>query len=113
MSRTLHLVLTGKWYDKIDSGEKTSEYRKCSHYWNKRLGGIDTRLGHAYDLLGIPYKHKKVYQSVVFHRGYTSKTMEFAIVSIDVITGKPNDLGLFQCWEIKLGQRIIKGGDNE
>lgn len=112
-SKTLHLVLKSKWYDKIASGEKTSEYRKCSHYWNKRLGGIDTKLGHVYDMLGIAYKHKKEYYSVVFHRGYTNKTMEFAITSIDIITGKPNDLGLFQCWEIKLGQRITKGDNNE
>lgn len=108
MSRTLHLVLTGKWYDKIDSGEKTSEYRACTPYWNKRFCGWA-------DIINIhgPNLQHYWYSSVVFHRGYTNKTMEFAIVSIDVITGKPNDLGLFQCWEIKLGQRIIKGGDND
>ena len=33
--------------------------------------------------------------------------------SIKIIVNKPNDLGLAWCWEIKLGQRITKGGDNE
>lgn len=33
----LHLVLKYEWYDKIASGEKTTEYRECSDYWNQRL----------------------------------------------------------------------------
>ena len=37
--KTLHLVLTQYWYSKIESGEKTSEYRACSEYWNKRFCG--------------------------------------------------------------------------
>ena len=36
-SKTLHLVLKHHWFDKIVSGEKSSEYRECSDYWNKRL----------------------------------------------------------------------------
>lgn len=110
MSRTLHLVLTGKWYDKIASGEKTSEYRECKPYWNKRF--IE-RIEYTTGLVYIPPLVFTVkYDSVVFHRGYTNKTMEFQIDSIWVTT-KPNDLGLDKCWEIKLGQRITKGGDNE
>lgn len=104
MKKTLHLILKSVWYDKIASGEKTSEYRVCSPYWNKRFAGITTREGHYYQTHG-PTRIKK-YSSVVFHRGYTSNTMEFAIVEIRLITGIPNDLGAFQCWEIKLGQRI-------
>jgi hypothetical protein len=49
----------------------------------------------------------------VFHRGYTNKTMEFKIRPYIDITTEPNDLGLDKCWEIKLGERITKGGDNE
>lgn len=40
MSKTLHLVLKSKWYDKITSGEKTSEYREIKPYWNKRFCGL-------------------------------------------------------------------------
>lgn len=41
-----------KWYDLIESGEKTSEYREMKPYWVKRLEG----------------KH---YDTVTFQRGYT------------------------------------------
>ena len=33
----LRLVLTGKWYDMIASGNKSEEYRDLSDYWTKRL----------------------------------------------------------------------------
>lgn len=35
--KKLHLVLKHKWYNKIESGEKTSEYRECKPYWNNSL----------------------------------------------------------------------------
>ena len=89
-TKTLHLVLKSKWFDKIASGEKTSEYRECKPYWNKRF---------AVCLL------KNVFVRVIFHRGYTSETMEFEIIDIS-ITRAPNDLELDECWEIKLGKRI-------
>ena len=82
MNKTLHLVLKKCWFDKIVSGEKTSEYRECSPYWNKRLSN-------------------RQYDTVVFHNGYTNNTATFRVVSIDITT-KPNDLNLPQCWEIKL-----------
>ncbi len=81
----LHLVLTAFWFNKIVSGEKTAEYRKCSTYWNRRL-----TKGH--------------YDTVVFHRGYTSITAEYKIISINITTEK-NDLNLAKCWEIKLAPR--------
>ncbi len=78
----LHLVLKHHWFDKIVSGEKTSEYRECSDYWNKRLTN----------------NH---YDTVVFHKGYTNITAVYKIVSISITT-TPNDLNLPRCWEIKL-----------
>lgn len=108
--KTLHLVLKSKWYDKIASGEKTSEYRECSKYWNKRFVGYDFDTTEAYPIcVNRDVKH---YDTVVFHKGYTNNTMEFEIKSIGITT-EPNDLEINRCWEIKLGQRITKGGDNE
>lgn len=78
----LHLVLKHCWFDKIVSGEKTSEYRECSEYWNKRF-------------------INKKYDKVVFHKGYTNTIAEYNIISIAVTT-KRNDLNLSRCWEIKL-----------
>ncbi len=82
MNKTLHLVLQHHWFDKIVSGQKTSEYRTCSEYWNRRL-------------------QKKQYDTVVFHKGYTNTTAKYKIISIGITTNK-NDLGLPQCWEIKI-----------
>lgn len=79
---TLHLVLTHYWFDKIVSGAKTSEYRECSEYWNKRL-------------------QNNKYDMVVFHKGYTNVTAVYKIISIKITTDS-NDLGLKKCWEIKL-----------
>lgn len=102
--KTLHLVLKSKWFDKIASGEKTSEYRECKPYWNKRLAGLDTENGRIYMILNSDFARR--FSSVVFHKGYTGNTMEFAIRKIHIITGQKNDLGAFQCWEIKLGERL-------
>lgn len=91
--KKLHLVLAGRWYDKIAQGDKTSEYRERKPYWNNRLGRV------ARDIdSGVRY-------SVVFHRGYTARTMEFVIDSVAVTTAK-NDLNLQRVWEIKLGMRV-------
>lgn len=91
--KKLHLVLAGRWYDKIAQGDKTSEYRECKPYWNDRLGHV------ARDIdSGVRY-------SVVFHCGYTARTMEFVIDSVAVTTAK-NDLNLQRVWEIKLGMRV-------
>ena len=37
MKNVLDLVLKKKWYDMIESGEKTEEYREIKPYWEKRL----------------------------------------------------------------------------
>lgn len=86
--RNLDLVLKAEWYDKISSGAKTSEYREIKPYWQKRFSQWD-------------YK----YTTVTFRRGYTNISMQFNIISISK-TKEPNDLGLPECYEIKLGKRI-------
>lgn len=93
-SKTLHLVLKSKWYDKIASGEKTSEYRECKPYWNKKFTGDKCKSGLCLK-----------YTTVVFHKGYTATTMEFEIRYIDILYGA-NDLNLPYCWEIKLSKRL-------
>lgn len=86
--RNLDLPLKHKWYDKIASGEKTSEYREIKPYWERRFSQWD-------------YK----YTTVTFRRAYTKTSMQFEIISIKK-TKQPNDLGLAECFEIKLGERI-------
>ena len=55
----LPLVLTRKWYELIERGEKREEYRVATDYWNKRLTNwdlhpagtpvVEFRLGYAKD----------------------------------------------------------------
>ena len=40
MARLLNLVLEFDWFDKIKSGEKTTEYRAASDWWNSTFKGL-------------------------------------------------------------------------
>ena len=52
-ARKIHLVLKYHWYDSIENGSKTHEYREYTDYWVKRLYPLEQ--------LGI----------VEFQRGYS------------------------------------------
>ena len=86
----LNLVLTHKWYDMIDSGVKTEEYREIRPFWHNRIVG-------------------KEYTHVCFHRGYTKTTMLFEMGGITMGKGKSEwgapDKPVFI---IKLGKRVEK-----
>ena len=105
---TLHLVLKGKWYDMIKSGEKTEEYRETKQYWIKRIleGSTDKQP----ELTSIHRQISKQtkYEKVCFHRGYTNRTMIFVIKDVSIGIGKapwgaPVDKEVII---IKLGSRI-------
>lgn len=72
----LHLVVTGYWYDKIESGVKKEEYRTFAEYWIKRLCVLK----------GDEIIDVKTFDSVKIHRGYTSKHMIFANPEIFIDT---------------------------
>ena len=73
---TCHLVLISDFYDMIDKGDKTVEYRENKRFWVKRIWGKDY---------------------VTFHRGYTSETMTFKIKFVNWTR---------DTIEIHLGERI-------
>ena len=82
MAKTLHLTLTYRWWDEIAAGRKTCEYRRFTEGWRKRLNGL------------------KRGDLVVFHRGYTNRTLTRRIEQIRVIGGwnLPNDVyQFFKC----------------
>lgn len=79
LNDTLHLVLKGKWYDMIASGTKKVEYRRICDYWNSRLLAIDEKDRIVY----------RSYNSVIFHRGYTSTIMKWEVDRITVGYGCP------------------------
>ena len=59
----LTLILKGKWYDMIASGEKTEEYREIKPYYTKRFQNV-----------GLLHRNGKPsacsYANIIFRRGY-------------------------------------------
>ena len=84
--RILHLVLKRRWYEMIERGEKTEEYREIKPYWTKRIG---------------------LYDAVKFSYGYTKRTMMFECKTISVGKGR-KEWGApdSDVYIIKLGKRI-------
>ena len=123
VNKTLHLVLKRKWWEMIDSGEKTEEYRDVNHYWAIRLLDRQYRWysqnfdypNDFIDWLCFRLKHNDIafrsYENVCFHLGYTNNTMTFKITSMNVMYGEvcrqdwgaePNKY----YFAIKLGERV-------
>ena len=102
---TLHLPLKAKWYEMIESGVKTEEYREIKPYWNKRFTGYNNlwpsfRYGHN-------QPNVKGYTHVLFSYGYTRRTMTFEIESITIGKGKPEwGAPTEDVFIIKLGKRV-------
>jgi len=49
--KTIHLVLTHYWYDKIAAGQKRTEYRKKSPQWMKRIWECPKEITHVRSIL--------------------------------------------------------------
>lgn len=126
MLPTLHLSLKKEWYNLIESGEKTEEYREIKPYWLKRLYNIvdvDFRNYEAIDNESAEWYcanvtalkkdvyfggfQKKNYKHVKFTYGYTKKSMTFELEDIKIGRGNKKwgamDDSVFI---IKLGKRI-------
>ena len=111
--RTLYLTLQKKWYELIESGIKTEEYREIKPYWINRLRDksfICTVDKHCECKLSCFLNYCKFdrFEQVIFSYGYTTRTMTFEIESIAIGIGKPEwgapaDKEVFI---IKLGKRI-------
>ena len=56
-----HLVLMGRYYDAIESGPKSIEYRRDCQYWRKRLlDATHVTLHRAYTNITMTFKIKKI-----------------------------------------------------
>ena len=73
--KILTLPLKAKWYDLIESGIKTEEYREDKPYWRKRL----MRSNDGFK----PFTH------IQFRYGYTQRTMIFECKEISIGMGNP------------------------
>lgn len=120
--KTLHLPLKKEWYNMIESGVKTEEYREIKPYWINRLiqteDGRIIKKGAAFVLdANRSFLYSGIYEGrleyanythVRFSYGYTRRTMTFEIDSITVGNGKtewgaPAHEIIFI---IKLGKRV-------
>ena len=108
--RVLHLPLKKEWYEMIERGEKTEEYREISTHWFARLtkcGKMNCRMSDCPDDCEIRrYEH---FDAVRFSYGYTKRTMVFEIKEIvvgkgDKEYGAPDE----EVFIIKLGQRLTE-----
>lgn len=122
-NKVLHLPQKKEWYQMIESGVKTEEYREIKPHWIKRfLVYADGRRISNSDakyltrnlsvLFAFIYegtiKHIN-YTHVKFSYGYTKRTMAFEIERITIGKGKPDwgapDEDVFI---IELGERILE-----
>lgn len=74
MKKILHLTLKKIWFDKIASGEKTSEYREIKPYWdvrlkNKEYDEIYFKNGYAKDAPFMRVEWKGCYKNEVIMDG--------------------------------------------
>ena len=118
MSNTLYLPLKAKWYEMIENGVKTEEYREIKAYWVQRLcvwsdgrkiGKSDaeflaSNISCPDDCEIRRYEH---FDAVRFSYGYTKRTMTFDVKGIvlgkgNPSWGAPNEIVFI----IKLGRRV-------
>ena len=82
--RTLHLSLKKEWYNMIESGIKTEEYREIKPFWCKRLIHDYDESMEEFGAIIFDDKNFKQYDRVKFSYGYTKRTMTFEIENISV-----------------------------
>ena len=119
--KTLHLPLKAKWYEMIESGVKTEEYREIKPYWIVRLfrdenGRKISRLTANFLASNIEILkwwiesgklEFKPFDFVKFSYGYTKRTMTFEIESITIGKGNPEwGAPTEDVFIIKLGKRV-------
>lgn len=98
MSKTLYLPLNKKWYEMIERGEKTEEYREIKPYYVDRILNIKPDFNYA---------TFKKFDAVRFSYGYTKRTMTFEVESITIGKGKPEwGAPAEDVFVIKLGRRL-------
>ena len=115
MIKILYLPLKKEWYELIEKGIKTEEYRSINPYWVKRLTTIKYKTDILYSMTRGELIERikeetffKRFDAVRFSYGYTKRTMTFICEGIKIGKGKP-ELGApeEEVFIIKRGLRII------
>lgn len=110
----LELVLKKKWFDLIQSGEKTEEYREINAYWCSRILTSPYHVvygEHMAAMLPNGYYNEKHHQ-VRFRLGYgkNAPEMKFKILGIKVGMPRPewSEPNPRKSFVIELGERILQ-----
>ena len=108
----LRVVLTGKWFDMIESGEKLEEYRgsawwpRLSRYTGVGLQPLSIFLAAWHGVREIDFHP---YHTLIASRGYTSRTLSRPIKRIRWGAPRPEwsgDTVTGECFIIELGDAI-------
>lgn len=84
--------LKKEWFEKIQSGKKTIEYREVKPYWTSRLWKAG---------ISAPYDYNKLKKSVdglifpikcILRLGYTKQQMKATISKVEIVDGRSTDL---------------------
>ena len=84
----LRVVLTGKWFDMIASGEKREEYRG-EHWYEKLLSDSGKRRLYRCRVPEYVPEDFHLYHTFIASRGYTSRTLSRPIKRIRWGTPRP------------------------
>ena len=91
--KILYLPLKKEWFEMIETGRKTEEYRAIKPYWLKRFCKNYSEECKFCCMLGMCkckcFEPVEEYTHVCFRYGYTKKTMTFKIENISVGFGEP------------------------
>ena len=107
-SNVLDLPLKKEWYNMIESGIKTEEYREVKPYWVKRLTVYKDGILPLSARNNFQEAQFKEFNTVVFRYGYTRRTMTYKIKEIVLGHGKPEwgHTTAAAVFIIKLGEKV-------
>ena len=104
------MPLKKEWYEMIESGVKTEEYREIKPYWKQRLlmyGDVWGDNSLVVDTCNKGFLLFEEYDAVKFSYGYTKRTMTFEIKEITIGKGKPEwGAPKEEVFIIKLGNKV-------
>ena len=94
----LIFTLKKQWFEKIERGEKTIEFRECKKFWNSRLLPAGSEL----KPIKAGYLVKNAPQKCILTLGYTKNKLYADIEKIEIWNEKKNDLGINPVFAIYL-----------
>lgn len=88
MGKDLFLILKGKYFRAIESGEKTSEYRLMTEYWLQRLTSrnwehVTFQLGYAKDAPRLRRKIFDIRISTIEHPFFGNQPVEVFEIKLE------------------------------